>query len=484
MNPKLKEEEEAASFPTLIICTATSKWTSSPLRFSKNEEESDKAMKMVHGMQWKTDPILKKRGWDDQDVAPLSVQIANVVVPLWNVPYDEQLRRKKQEVEGVLQRLVRYRDMYKPMPRVAMLLWLFVQKKLPSGRHSSISISGTMPTTEYRNKCEFVIGIGANGEDDKSLYKGGSCAVVGPSDCIHVATKAKKVVCEFQKCIRTTPYSVYRPEAYEVRWKSQTVQTTTRTKQAVAVFFNPQVQKSGFKVSISQRMTKSDVTALYFVSIMFGSRRQSPNSEDLTCELVAGEECIHEELLGLEFKISPYYFFQRVNTWAAEVLSSAVGERAQLDKDSTVLDVCCRAGTIGISLDKRVRKVIGIEMFQETEKDAKVNGKSSTVERLLKTFQMVLSTVISPNVTAIVDPPRAGLRMLKKILESFWQSEHVKRLVYVACDAKSRTNRMPHNECTSVYILFQQVLHLYPFLCVIFIFKYCMQQPTVFYKNA
>lgn len=74
MNPKLKEEEKAASFPTLIICTATSKWTSSPLTFSKNEEERDKAMKRVHGMQWKgwvltvhlakpkADPILKKRG--------------------------------------------------------------------------------------------------------------------------------------------------------------------------------------------------------------------------------------------------------------------------------------------------------------------------------------------------------------------------------------------------------------------------------------
>ncbi|XP_064826644.1 tRNA (uracil-5-)-methyltransferase homolog A-like isoform X2 [Oncorhynchus masou masou] len=75
-------------------------------------------------------------------------------------------------------------------------------------------------------------------------------------------------------------------------------------------------------------MTKSDVTALYFFS---ARQRQSPNPEDLTCELVAGEECIHEELLGLEFRISPYYFFQGV------------------------------------------RKVIGIEMFQETEKDAKVN---------------------------------------------------------------------------------------------------------------
>lgn len=61
---------------------------------------------------------LSKKQEPEQDVAPLSVQIANVVVPLWNVPYDEQLRRKKQEVEGVLQRLVRYRDMYKPMPRV------------------------------------------------------------------------------------------------------------------------------------------------------------------------------------------------------------------------------------------------------------------------------------------------------------------------------------------------------------------------------
>lgn len=42
---------------------------------------------------------------------------------------------------------------------------------------------------------------------------------------------------------------------------------------------------------------------------MFGSQRQSPNPEDLPCELVAGEKCIHEELLGLEFRISPYYFF-------------------------------------------------------------------------------------------------------------------------------------------------------------------------------
>lgn len=105
----------------------------------KNEEERDKAMKLVHGMQWKgqvltvrlakpkADPILRKRKQDEEgegaggqppskkceggrEEEPLSVQIANVVTPLWNVPYEEQLRRKEQEVVGVLQRLAKYVD--------------------------------------------------------------------------------------------------------------------------------------------------------------------------------------------------------------------------------------------------------------------------------------------------------------------------------------------------------------------------------------
>lgn len=61
--------------------------------------------------------------------------------------------------------------------------------------------------TEYRNKCEFLISMGANGEDKTigfrlGKYKGGSCAVVGPGDTCHVSVEAKRVVCEFQKFIR------------------------------------------------------------------------------------------------------------------------------------------------------------------------------------------------------------------------------------------------------------------------------------------
>lgn len=445
----------------------------------KNEEERDKAMKMVHGMQWKgqvltvklakpkVDPILRKRRQQEEEAAgeagpppskrveageedePLSIQIANVVTPLWNVPYEEQLRRKEDEVVAVLQRLAKEIG----NTNKAMLPWLFAQKGKYNKMCCPLEPIRPSPTQkEYRNKCEFLISVGADGQDKTigfrlGKYKGGSCAVVGPSETSHVSAEAKRVVAEFQKFIRTTPYSVYSPETYEGHWKQLTVRTT-RTKQAMAMaFFHPQKldeeEVGALKSSMRTYFTEgegrdSGVTSLYFVR---EGQRTSPNLEDLPCELVAGDGCIHEELLGLKFRISPHSFFQ-VNTGAAEVLYSAVGEWAQLDQDSTVLDVCCGTGTIGISLAKRVKKVIGIELCQEAVEDAKVNaalngltnvefhcGKAEDV------FPNVLSALVSPKVTAIVDPPRAGLH--SKVVLAIRRAAHLKRLVYVACNAKA-----------------------------------------------
>lgn len=67
--------------------------------------------------------------------------------------------------------------------------------------------------TEYRNKCEFLISMGADGEDKTvgfrlGKYKGGSCAVVGPSETSHVSAEAKRVVSAFQKFIRYYHYTM------------------------------------------------------------------------------------------------------------------------------------------------------------------------------------------------------------------------------------------------------------------------------------
>ncbi|KAJ4942077.1 hypothetical protein JOQ06_011947 [Pogonophryne albipinna] len=373
-----------------------------------------------------------------------SVQIANVVTPLWNVPYEEQLKRKEQEVVGVLQRLAKEIG----STNKALLPWLFAQKGKYNRMCCSLEAIRPSPVqTEYRNKCEFLISMGADGVDKTigfrmGKYKGGSCAVVGPGETTHVSAEAKRVVSAFQKFIS--------PETYEGHWKQLTVRTT-RTKQAMAMaFFNPQkldeeevgALKNSMKTYFTEGEGKdSGVTSLYFIR---EGQRTSPTLEGLPCELVSGEGSIHEEMLGLKFRISPHSFFQ-VNTSAAEVLYSAVGEWAQLSEDSTVLDVCCGTGTIGISLAKRVKKVIGIEMCQEAVEDAKVNAKLNGLSNIEfhcgkaeDVFPNILNALVSPNLTAIVDPPRAGLH--SKVILAIRRAEHLKRLVYVACNAKAAMN--------------------------------------------
>ncbi|NXA22856.1 TRM2A methyltransferase, partial [Ibidorhyncha struthersii] len=445
----------------------------------KSEEERDKAMKVLHGVLWKSrhlsvrlakpkaDPIAKKRKKEEETEQgeakrpapskaggeePLSKQIADVVTPLWNVPYEEQLAKKKQECEQVLQKLTKEIG----NNNRALVPWLFLQKQKYNKLCCPVEgVKASPLQTEYRNKCEFLIGIGVN-QEDKTVgcrlgkYKGGTCAVVEPFDTIHIPAIAKKVVKAFQDYIRSTPYSVYSPETYEGHWKQLTVRTSRNGHIMAIVYFNPQKlskeELADLKSSLTKYFTEgmgksSGVTSLYFVE---EGQRKSPNLEDLPLEHVAGDKYIYEELLGLKFRISPHAFFQ-VNTQAAEVLYTAIGEWAQLSPESTVLDICCGTGTIGISLAKKVKKVIGIELCQEAVQDAKVNAQINELNNIEfhcgKAEDIVpsLINILAPqNLITIVDPPRAGLH--SKVILAIRRAEHLKKLIYVSCNPRAAMN--------------------------------------------
>ncbi|XP_065502101.1 tRNA (uracil-5-)-methyltransferase homolog A isoform X2 [Caloenas nicobarica] len=445
----------------------------------KSEEERDKAMRVLHGALWKSrhlsvrlakpkaDPIAKKRKKEEETEhgevkrpappkasaeEPLSKQIADVVTPLWNLPYEEQLAQKKQECEQVLQKLTKEIG----NNNRALLPWLFLQKQKYNKLCCPVEgVKASPLQTEYRNKCEFLIGIGVN-QEDKTVgcrlgkYKGGTCAVVEPFDTIHIPAIAKKVVKAFQDYIRSTPYSVYSPETYEGHWKQLTVRTSRNGHIMAIVYFNPQKLRkeelADLKISLAKYFTEgmgksSGVTSLYFVE---EGQRKSPNLEDLPLEHVAGDKYIYEELLGLKFRISPHAFFQ-VNTQAAEVLYTAIGEWAQLSPESTVLDICCGTGTIGISLAKKVKKVIGIELCQEAVQDAKVNAQINELSNIEfhcgKAEDIVpsLINVLAPqNLITIVDPPRAGLH--SKVILAIRRAEHLKKLIYVSCNPRAAMN--------------------------------------------
>lgn len=126
---------------------------------------------------------------------------------------------------------------------------------------------------------------------------------------------------------------------------------------------------------------------------------------------LSGKDTIRDVLCGVEFEISPRSFYQ-VNHDGAEKLYSLAAELAE-PEGKTVLDLYCGTGTIGLTMARRAKKLIGVEIIPEAVKNARANAKRGGIENAeficgdAGEIAERLSAEYSPDVV-IVDPPRGG----------------------------------------------------------------------------
>ena len=155
-----------------------------------------------------------------------------------------------------------------------------------------------------------------------------------------------------------------------------------------------------------------------------------------SCRLLWGSEYITDALLGVDFRISPLSFFQ-VNPPQAERLYSIAAEYAGVNEETTLLDMYCGAGTIGLTMAKKVKKLIGVEIVAPAVEDAKVNAQLNGIENAeficadaSQAAAMLTERGERPDVI-IVDPPRKGC---DEALLDCIAGLSPERLVYVSCD--------------------------------------------------
>lgn len=140
-------------------------------------------------------------------------------------------------------------------------------------------------------------------------------------------------------------------------------------------------------------------------------------------------------ILSIQFKIAPDAFFQ-TNTEACEVLYGTVLELAQLKEGTTLIDVCCGTGTIGICASAQSPvpiSVVGVELCAASVECAKENALMNKVERasfVCSRAELVLGGMLkstSGSVVAVVDPPRSGLH--RSCLEAIRNCSAIQRLM-------------------------------------------------------
>lgn len=154
-----------------------------------------------------------------------------------------------------------------------------------------------------------------------------------------------------------------------------------------------------------------------------------------------GEDFFYEELLGLEFRISPFSFFQ-TNSLGAEVLYETarefiLGDSPERLKGKTVYDLYSGTGTIAQILAPVCRSVVGVEIVEEAvgaaRENAALNGLSNC-RFLAGDVLKLLDTIGERPDFIVLDPPREGVhpKALEKII-----AYGVDKLVYISCKPTS-----------------------------------------------
>jgi 23S rRNA (uracil1939-C5)-methyltransferase len=150
-----------------------------------------------------------------------------------------------------------------------------------------------------------------------------------------------------------------------------------------------------------------------------------------------GTDHISELMEDLKFKVGPKSFYQ-TNTEQAYHLYSVAREFANLNGNELVYDLYTGTGTIANFVAKKAHQVIGVEYVPEAIEDAKINSQINGIENTLF-YAGDMKDILTDDFIAehgrpdviITDPPRAGMHpdVIKTILNAAPM-----RIVYVSCN--------------------------------------------------
>ena len=372
-----------------------------------------------------------------------------------NLPYDEQLKFKQQQVFDQLTRIGKV--------------------ELPEFR----PILGSVRTQEYRNKLDFGC---ANKrwltkEEIESLPSEG--AKDTPAIGFHITGAFDKIL-PIEKCwLMDDVQNRIRNEIRDYAIRSGLSFFDLRAQVGLlrdVIFRN---SKSGELMVIIQfhydetggeREAQAllqhiadkfpEITSLLYLD----NQKCNDTIGDQEILTFKGTDHIFELMEDLRFKVGPKSFYQ-TNTEQAYHLYSVVRELAALTGSELVYDLYTGTGTIANFVARQARQVIGIEYVPEAIEDAKVNSDINGIGNTLF-YAGDMKDVLSddfilehgrPDII-ITDPPRAGMHpdVVKTILRAAPQ-----RIVYVSCNPATQARDL-HDLDADYSVVAVQPVDMFP----------------------
>lgn len=289
----------------------------------------------------------------------------------------------------------------------------------------------------YRNKMEFSFGDEyKDGPLTLGLHKKGSTYdVLTASDCKLVhddMTKILNCVLEYFKQRNVSYYKKMQHTGYLRHLLLRRGDRTGEILVNLVTTTQEEHDMSPLKEALLNLELEGKIVG--FLHILNDSLSDVVKSDET--RIIYGQDYFYEKLLNLEFKITPFSFFQP-NSRGAEVLYSTVRDYIGDINDMTVFDLFSGTGTIAQVLAPVAKQVIGVEIIEEAVEAAKenaaYNGLSNCKFIAGDVFKVLDEIEEKPDVI-VLDPPRDGIhpKALPKILDY-----GVDKIVYISCKVTS-----------------------------------------------
>ncbi len=288
-------------------------------------------------------------------------------------------------------------------------------------------------TSRYRNKAQLPCCSDKEGRPCFGFFAGHTHRVVRTDDCALQPEGYAAITAAVAQYMTDRRVTVYDETSHSGTMRHLYMRRSVSTGQImVCLVINGKHMPA--EEELVQCIRKADANVS---GILVNSNRERTNvilGQD--CRLLWGSEYITDSLLGVNFRISPLSFFQ-VNPPQAERLYAIAAEYAGVNENTILLDMYCGAGTIGLTMANKVKKLIGVEIVAPAVEDAKLNAQLNGIDNAeficadaAQAAAMLTERGERPDVI-IVDPPRKGCdEALLDCIAEF----SPERLVYVSCD--------------------------------------------------
>lgn len=363
-----------------------------------------------------------------------------------NLPYDEQLKYKHQQVIDNLERIAKVE-----LPHIDYIL--------PSER-----------TTYYRNKLEYTFSNKRwltkdeiNSED--TLEKDNALGfhvpkiwdkIVNINECFLQKEPSNAIRLEIKRYADQNNLTYFDIRNQEGLLRNIIIRTSTTNELMLIVVFYYN-DKEAIKSLLSHIAEKfPEITSLMYIV----NTKSNDSITDQEVILFKGNDHFYEQMEDLRFKIGPKSFYQ-TNSEQAYKLYSITREFAGLTGEETVYDLYTGTGTIANFVAKKAKKVIGIEYIPEAIEDAKINSEINQISNtdfFAGDMKDILTSDFiqnhgNPDVI-ITDPPRAGMHndVIKTILKA-----NPKKIVYVSCNPATQSRDINLMDCNYKVIKVQPV---------------------------